>query len=355
MKKLKVAIIGAGQITQVTHIPIYQTLADEVEIIGICDVNYDLALSVANQNNIPNVYGSYEEMFDNIQPDAVSICVPNRFHCATTCYALSKGCHVLCEKPPALSVEETNQMVTLAKETNQLLTFNFHFRHAKEVEILKDKISKNELGNIYGARVQWLRRRGIPGWGNFINKEMQGGGPLIDIGIHMLDTTLYLMDFPEIDYISATSHQQIGTRKGIGLMGDWDPNKFTVEDAVFGFIKFKNGASLSLETSFALNIKEKDVRSVHLFGSMAGASVFPLEIYGEDEFALTETKYPFVENEDRHLKSIKNFVNACLCQTPLVCKSSEALYIQKVIDGLYQSASTGMPFIFESEKKGDSL
>lgn len=346
MSKLKVAIIGAGQIVWASHLPNYEKLSNDAEVIGICDVNYEQAQKTAKQFGIRDAFPSVEEMLNNIAPDAVSVCVPNKFHYETVCYALERGCHVLCEKPPALTAGQAEEMERIAEEKNKILTFNFHFRQGNDMQFLKKKIREGRFGEIYGARVQSIRRRGIPGWGNFTNKEMQGGGPLIDIGIHMLDLALYMMDFPEVDYVCAATHQKIGTRKGIGLMGQWDPKEFTVEDSAFGFIKFKNNASINLETAFALNIKEKDIRNVSLFGEYAGASLFPFEIYGENELSLTNEQYPFAEDTDRHYNSVKNFVSACLGREEPVVKGREAVIVQKIVNSLYESAESGKPVFF---------
>lgn len=345
MKKIKVAIIGAGQIARVSHIPNYQLFSDEIEVVGISDINLQAARELSEQFHIPNYFSNHIEMLEQLKPDSVSVCVPNKFHCQITCDALERGCNVLCEKPPAITVEEAEKMQRMALKHNCLLSFGFHFRYSTEAAFLKDKIEKGEFGDLYAARVQWIRRRGIPGWGNFTNKEIQGGGPLIDIGVHMLDLAIYLMDYPNIDYVCATAHQKIGKKKGVGLMGDWDSDKFTVEDALFGFIKFKNGASINFETSFALNIKEKDIRNVQVFGDKLGATVFPLETFGEDGSQLVNNVYPFKETEDLHYKSIANFVNACLGKETLIVTAEQAVYIQKLICALYDSAESGKPII----------
>ena len=151
------------------------------------------------------------------------------------------------------------------------------------------------------------------------------------------------MNYPDIDYVCATAHEKIGKRKGVGLMGDWDPDKFTVEDGLFGFIKFKNGASINLETSFALNIKEKDIRNVQLFGDKLGAKLFPLEAFGEDGNQLIDVVYPFHEVEDLHYKCIANFVNACLKKETLLVTAKQAIYMQRLICALYNSADSGKP------------
>lgn len=345
MKKLKAAIIGAGQIARISHIPNYRFFQDEIEITGISDTNIETAKDVADQFNIGKFYSNHIEMLDELKPDIVSVCVPNKFHCQIVCDALERGSNVLCEKPPAITVEEAQKMHDTAVRNNKLLSFGFHFRHSDDVAFLKKKITNNELGDIYAATVKWNRRRGIPGWGSFTNKEIQGGGSLIDIGVHMLDLAVYLMDYPEIDYVSATGHQKIGKRKGIGLMGDWDPKKFTVEDGLFGFIKFKNGASINLETAFALNMKEKETRSVELFGDKGGATVFPLEVFGEDGNRLTNISYPSYETEDLHYKSVANFVRSCLGKDTLIVTSEQAVYVQKLICTLYESAKMEKPVI----------
>lgn len=345
MKKLRVGIIGAGQIVRASHIGNYRS-HEAVEIVGICDVNEAAAKSTAEKYGIPKYYKSHMELLKECRPDAVSVCVPNAFHCQITCDALEQGCHVYCEKPPAITVEETEKMKALAEKNGCILTFGFHFRHGKNVSFLKKKIRQGEMGEIYGARVQWIRRRGIPGWGNFTNKAMQGGGPLIDIGSHMLDLAFYLMDYPEIEYVCAAAHDKIGKKGGTGLMGAWDGERFTVEDALFGFIRFKNGASLNLETAFALNIKNKDIRNVSLFGDKQGASLFPLEIFSQEEELLCDQAYPFAEEGDLHGAAIRNFVNACIGTEEILVNPAQALYIQKALCALYESADSGKPVMF---------
>lgn len=344
MDKLRMAIIGSGQIAQVTHIPNYRSM-EEVEIVGICDTRGEAARAVAQKFQIPHHYDSHKEMLQELKPDAVTVCVPNKFHCGIVLDALEAGCHVFCEKPPAISPEEAGRMEEKARETGKFLSYGFHFRASEQVGFLKKKIRQGEMGEIYHAEVKWNRRRGIPGWGSFTNKEIQGGGPLIDIGAHMLDSALYLMDYPEVGYVCASWSDRIGKTSREGLMGSWDPEKFTVEDGLFGHIRFKNGASLALTTTFALNQKERDTRCIRLYGDRLGAEVFPLEIYGEEDGQLYDRQYPFMEMRDWHLDLDQNFVRACLGQEELLVTAGQGTYIQKIIGMLYQSAISGLPVI----------
>lgn len=343
---LKVAVIGSGQIARVSHINHYQSI-EGVEVAAVCDVNSQTARSAAEMFGISKYYDDHIRMLEEVKPDAVSICVPNRFHCRITCDALSRGCHVLCEKPPAITAEEAEEMQKTADKYGKILTFGFHFRHADRVRLLKEKIKNGEFGEIYAGQVQWMRRRGIPGWGNFTNKKLQGGGALIDIGAHMLDLALYLMDYPKLNYVCASASSRIGKQGGTGLLGDWDGEKFTVEDGLFGFIQFADGRSLQLGASFALHIGEKERRNVELYGDRKGCSVFPLEIYADEHGHQVNTAYPLEETRDWHYNCICNFVQSIRTKSRPLVTAEQAVYLQKVIEALYESAETGKPVMIE--------
>lgn len=341
METLRVGIIGAGGIAQGAHLPNYEKCGDKVKVMAIADVVHDLAQKVAKEHDIPHVFESYEDMLQKVELDAVSICVPNKFHAPAAIAALQTGCHVLCEKPPAMTAEEAKAMEDAAQKAGKFLTFGFHFRHMSEVETLKSFIEADELGNIYSARVQAIRRRGIPGWGVFTNKELQGGGPLIDIGVHVLDTALYLMDFPEPDVVLGQTHQKIGNRKGVGLSGDWDWQNFTVEDMAVGMITFKNGATLMLEAAFAANVEKRETLQVSLMGDQGGADLFPLRIYQEKHGTLTDTTPAYLPQRSGHEWEVKRFVDCCLTGTQPISTAKQGVMLQKLINAIYQSAETG--------------
>lgn len=340
MNKLRVGIIGAGQIAQTAHIPNYQKRSD-VEVVALVDRHKEKAQQVAKDFNIPYVFEEASGMFDTCEIDAVSVCTPNKYHAEATILALQSGCHVFCEKPPAITVDEALKMEKAHQMAGKVLTFNLHYRHSAEVETIKKFMQEGELGDIYSARVHALRRRGIPGWGVFTNKEIQGGGPLIDIGIHMLDTALYLMNYPEPEEILAVTHQRIGIHKGVGLMGEWDPETFTVEDAAMGMIRFENGKSLLLETSFALNMKEKSDMSIQLFGDKGGASVFPPELYQEKHGSIVDLNLPYLPESNKYEKSIFDFVDSCLGTKEPLIQTKEGITLQKIIHSFYESARLG--------------
>lgn len=335
MKVIRAAIIGAGNIARTAHIPCYKA-ENDVEIVGISDINYESAKKTAEEFKIPAVYSDAGEMLRSLKPDVVSICVPNKFHYPFTMTALEEGCNVFCEKPPALTLEEAEAMERKAREKGKILYYGFQNRFSSEYE--KAAELKNQLGRITHSKAIWLRRRGIPGWGVFTNREIQGGGPLIDIGVHMLDMTLALLDYPEISYVSATMTDDIGKKGGEGDFGPWSGEKYTVEDSLFGFVVFKNGTSLEIETSFALNQKEKNERNIILYGSDASLSLFPLELYRNDS-----TESIVTEAKDARASLMHNFIASVRGVEEPRIVSSQGTYVQALVEALYASAETLSP------------
>lgn len=342
-EEFRVGIIGAGAIARDVHIPNYLKQGDHVKIVAVTDVVRKNAEKLSEQFNIEHIFTDFHDMLEIVKLDAVSICTPNKFHAEASIAAMKAGCHVLCEKPPAMSVAEAESMARVAKETNKILTYGLCYRHAPEVGALKRFIDADELGHIYAARVHALRRRGIPGWGVFTNKELQGGGPLIDIGVHMLDAALYLMNYPDPDTIFGVTYQRLGSKKGVGMLGDWDWENFSVEDMARGMITFKNGASLILETAFAVNMEKHDEMSVSLMGDEGGADVFPLKIYQEKHDTLIDMTPSYLPRKNRYEQQIERFVNDCFAGNEPLSTADQGVKLQKIINGLYESAEKGMP------------
>ena len=260
MKKLRIGIVGVGSIARVAHICSYNGMED-VEIVAVSDIvpekmNYDQIPATAKK------YADYREMLEKESLDAVDICTPNDLHSEIAVYALEHGKHVFCEKPDAISFEERKRMSEAQQKSGKVLMVMRNNRHTAGSLYLKKCVEAGEFGEIYAGRCGWIRRRGIPGKGGwFTTKSRSGGGPLIDLGVHMLDLAIYLMGnpkavavsgstyckFAEADDISDSEHSSFGEKKEDGI--------FDVEDLATGFIRFENGASLQVEFSWASNIE----------------------------------------------------------------------------------------------------
>ncbi len=170
---------------------------------------------------------------------------------------------------------------------------------------------------------------------------MQGGGPLIDLGSHMLDAALYVLGFPKIVKVTAKMYQKIGNKKNSGTLGSWDPAKYEVEDSLFGFIELEGGRLLQLETSFALNIKETSIMNVQFCGDEAGATLFPAQIYADHAGELVYHLQKEEADQERQQKSMKAFVDRCLGSEAMIANGEQGFIIQRLIEALYQSAEKG--------------
>ena len=339
---VRIGLIGAGGIANGAHIPGYRSLGDQVELVACADVNASTARNTAAQHGIPGVYTDYQEMLEREHLDAVSVCTPNRFHAPAVIAALQAGCHVLCEKPPAMTADEARAMEAAARSSGKLLTFGFMFRFSNEVRAARRYAEAGAFGEIYSGRVTAMRRRGIPGWGVFTNKELQGGGPLIDIGVHMLDAALYVMGYPEPTSVTGVTHTKLGNRTpGVGLMGTWDPERYTVEDICNALIRFDNGASLLLESSFIANIEPTEEMNVRLFGTRAGCKLFPFSVFGEEHGVLTNTQAAWFPGGGSHQREVEHFVRCVRGEAEPVSTPAEAVKIQRIIEAIYRSADAG--------------
>lgn len=342
-RKLRIGIVGAGGIARGVHIPGYLKQDARVEIVAVSDVDAGRAEQTAAEFGIEHWYGDYHEMFRQARLDAVSICTPNKFHHPAALAALEAGCHVLCEKPPAMTVEQARAMEAASVQQSKHLVYGFHYRHTHQVETLKRFVEAGELGDIYAATVHAVRRRGIPGWGVFTNRELQGGGPLVDIGVHMIDTAMHLMGFPKPVEVSAATYQKLGTRPGVGLMGAWDWAHFSIEDMARGFVRFDNGASLVVETAFAANVAKEENMNVSLLGDGGGADLFPLRIYQEKHGSLIDVSPVYLPEDGAHEREIGRFVDLCLGVAPVaelqLCSATEGVAVQVLLDGFYRSAA----------------
>jgi len=346
-KKLKIGIIGSGGIAQSCHMPGYASMPDLCEIKRVCDINPEIATTAADKFQVPSVCSDYREVANDPEIDAVSVATPNAFHMQPTVECLRAGKHVLCEKPLAMNGPEAKQMVRAARDSDRILQVGLNLRFGGPARFIKDYIDRGHMGQIYYARAQALRRRGVPGWGVFIDKEKQGGGPLVDIGVHILDLTLHFMGYPKPVAASGKTWDMLGKNPALtNAWGDYDREKFTVEDMAVGLIRFDNGSVVVLESSFMANI-EGDAFQTQLFGTKAGALVKgwgedPIRIWTEQDRQLLDIKPANVSNvASSHTAEVQAFVGAILEGKPSPVPGEHGMYLNAIFDSLYKSAETG--------------
>lgn len=341
-KKTKVAVIGTGSIAQSKHIPAYMKHPD-AEIVAICDINPETLEKVGNDLELDKKFRflDYSELLKMDEIEAVDICTPNYVHVDPTVKALLAGKHVIVEKPIALNAEEGAAMVDASRKSGKKLMVALCQRWRSDVQALKRFVDAGDMGEIYYARVHALRRRGIPSWGVFTQKDKQGGGPMIDIGVHILDLTLWLMGHPKPIAASGLCYTKFGTRPGlVGLFGAWDHTNYTVEDFATGLVRFENGASLVIESSFAANI-EKNIFNTTLLGTEGGCQLNPLKMFREERQTLIDATPVFLPQVGTHEAEIFDFIEAVREDKPAPVPGEDGLMVTRIIDAIYQSSDEG--------------
>lgn len=359
MKKLKVGIIGCGGIATGKHLPAMVS-AGCYEIKAFCDLIEERAEEAKENYGTEDskAYTDYTELLRNQALDAVYVLTPNKSHSVISIAAMKAGKHVMCEKPMAKTAKEAEAMVQTAKETGKILTIGYQNRYRPDSQYLKSACENGDLGEIYYAKAHAIRRRAVPTWGVFLNEEEQGGGPLIDIGTHALDLTLWMMDNYEPDCVLGSVYKMLGGQTQTGnAWGDWDREKFTVEDSAFAFIRMKNGATIHLEASWALNSLDVDEAKTSLCGTKAGADMkdglrLNYVKYNKqvtEKPALDSTGVAFYEGEGDDEKVLEQhaFYQAVTEGSELVVKPEQALVVTRILEAIYESAATGKTVVFD--------
>lgn len=341
-KRLRVGVIGLGMGR--THIEGWRQ-HPHVDVVAIADADPARLQAVGEKFSIAARYANTEAMLAAGRLDAVSICTPNKFHKQLTLAALDAGCHVLCEKPMAMNAEEGRAMLAAAKHAGRRLMINFSFRFSAASRGLKAQVESGMFGEFYFGRTAWHRRRGMPGFGGwFGTKELSGGGPLIDLGVHRLDLALWLMGYPKPAWVLGSTHDPIASD-----LAAKSGKKFDVEDLAAALIRFENGATLIVEASWAANIQEAELMETRLLGTKAGLLQKNLnEGYTFDAYIFTEKDGAQL---DIHLhppvvpapSSMHDFAQAILTDTPHPAPGEEGLIVMEILDAIYESARTGDP------------
>ena len=363
MEKLRIGIVGCGGIANGKHMPSLKKLADKVEMVAFCDIVPEKAEQAVKDYGTPDAkaYVDYHELLEDKSIDVVHVCTPNRSHAEITVAALEAGKHVMCEKPMAKTAADARLMLDAAKRTGKKLTIGYQNRCYPRCLLLKRACDEGELGEIYYAKAHAVRRRAVPTWGVFLNEYEQGGGPLIDIGTHALDLTLWMMNNYKPKSVMGQTFKKLSDQTETGnAWGDWDPEKFTVEDSAFGFIKMENGATIVLESSWALNTLDVKEAQTTLCGTKGGA-----DMIDPDGLRFNKIKWgrPVVETPDLRAGGVAfyeglgggdpmvvdmaQWINAVLEDKQPLVLPEQALVVSEILEAIYTSAKTGKAVYFD--------
>ncbi|SME99097.1 Gfo/Idh/MocA family protein [Paenibacillus barengoltzii] len=360
MRTVKVGIIGCGLIANDKHMPSLAKV-DNVQMVAFCDLIPERAEAAAKKFGTPDakVFTNYKDLLALEEIEVVHVLTPNSSHASISIDALESGKHVMCEKPMAVTGAEAKAMYEAHLRSGKKLTVGYQSRSSAKSQLLKKMIQNGELGDIYFAKAVATRRRGVPTWGVFLDKEKQGGGPMIDIGTHSLDLILWLMDNYEPEsVVGSVFHKLKHTENAANEWGSWDPNEFEVEDSAFGYVKFKNGATVIIETSWALNIADDSGNLV--CGTKGGADFNnrKLRINGERDGSLFVNEIDVDPNARELFRGekltdfeyeAKQWIHSIVNDTEPLVKPREAMIVSQILEAVYQSAETGKIVYFDQE------
>lgn len=345
--EVDLGFIGLGNIARIHCDRLIESGYESV-IAGGLDVDAQARGSFAAEYDTA-VYEEQTALYDDV--DAVLVTTPNKFHEEYVINALDAGLDVFVEKPLAHTVESARRIAEAAREAEGFCMVGFHNRFRPPVQVLRGYCRDGTMGDISHIEAHYMRRRGIPGRGSwFTRKEIAGGGSLIDIGVHAIDLSLYLLDFPDVVEVSGHTRSQFGPDEEYAYVSMWGedqgPEGFTVDDSSTAFIRCANGATISMEIAWAAN--RPDSQQYVVRGREAGACLD----FAEDSLTLYETAGGEVNHHrttevttaggDPHTSIGERFLDAVAAGEPPGTNTvEEALTVQRVLDAIYRSSKHG--------------
>ena len=336
MSKIRIALAGVGGMSQVVRIPILKKIED-VELVALCDLDEAKVSFVADKYDIPRVYFDIQYMLQREKLDGIFICTPNNLHYPMALASLEKGITTLVEKPLALNFERAERIEQKAKETKTQLVVGMNYRFRDDAIVLKEFMDNNEIGKPFYVKAGWLRQWSRPKLQTWLtDAKISGGGVLIDMGIQLIDLSLWLLNKPKVKNVNAYTYNL--------------HQKENIEDAALAVIQTENDAVITVEVAWRMHM-EKDMNYTHVFGREGGAYMNPLRLYKELHGKLVNvTPIDFESNVDVYKKSfeneISNFIGVVKGEEAPITPVEDGVYIMKVIDAIYKSAKLGKQIDF---------
>jgi predicted dehydrogenase len=343
-KELGVGIIGVGGIAR-THIPGWNA-SEHAELVAGSDISETVLKQFGEQFGVKKLSTDPDALFSDPDIGIIDICTPNMYHTPLAVKALNAGKHVICEKPLAPTPADIRKMIAARDKSGKLLMTAQHFRFSGRSKAMKKEIDSGVLGDIYHARSWMLRRAAAPVRAGFVLKQHSGGGPCIDIGVHILDLTLWFMGHPQPASITGVARAELAHQRGVfSIWGGQLPKQWDVEDFAAAFVRFENGATLILEVSWLLHhdTQGEDMQ-MWLYGTKGGAHWPKCEVlttnYKTMQQYNTAMKYTPDQHEP-HAQECIEFAQAVANGLPSPVPPEQSLIVMAILDGIYRSQEAG--------------
>ena len=339
MSTLNVAILGAGGIARDQHIPAWLSVP-QARVVAAADPSAEALSLVEQRHGIARLERDYQALLDDKTIDVVDVCVPSALHAEVAVAALAAGKHVLCEKPMSTSRAGAEAILRAYRGRDRKLMIAQNMRFEPSVTRLRGYLARHGIGDVYYGRGQWLRRRRVPAKPGFTERRMSGGGPLYDLGVHLLDLAWWLMDCPLPERVTGAVYDHLARRDDLGgEWGQWNPQTIDVEDFAAGMIRFRGGSMLSLEVSWLAPQKEDEFWRLQLFGKQGGVSWPDCTISGETDRTPWDVSLPHVPNMPKsHHLVIQHFADCVLHDRPVMIPPEQSATIIAILESLYESS-----------------
>ena len=361
---VKIGIVGCGGIANGKHMPSLKKLPD-VEMIAFCDIIPERAEKAAAEYGAcgAKIYTDYHELLGIEEIEVVHVLTPNISHSEISIAAMEAGKHVMCEKPMAKTAAEARKMLEAHKRTGKLLSIGYNGRSEAASLYARKLVENGDLGDIYYTRATALRRRGVPCWGVFLNKEAQGGGPIIDIATHSVDRVMWLTGNYDVKSVTASTFLHLGKIPNAANWegwGTWKPEEFEVEDSAFAFVQFHNGMVMNIECSWMINLPEDQFGTIALCGTKAGLDFHEgLRVNGETDGILYVNNVEIGDHQRPRRFGLAmtgveydawQWIEAVKGNGAPLVKPEEALAVSEVLEAIYNSSKLGKTIEFKDGK-----
>ncbi|MEM6393545.1 MAG: Gfo/Idh/MocA family oxidoreductase [Planctomycetota bacterium] len=339
--QVRVGVVGVGGILK-THMPGWEA-SPYTTVAACCDIREDVAQTFAKDRGIEKAYGDYAELLADESIDVIDLAVPTAHHARMTVQALEAGKHVFCEKPLAPTPAEIEQVIAARDKAGKVTCTMQNQRYAPASKALKIRFDAGELGDLYHARLWWLRRAEMPNGPGFVYKKNSGGGPCIDLGVHLLDLALWLMGSPTPTAMIGTARKEVAARPGAWSNSGDIPADMDVEDFAAGFVRLDNGVTLVLEFSWLMHHPEEQVRA-WFYGRDGGATYPDATLYHADnehkQLYNVDLK-PTNNKLGQHAMCCMDFAECLATGKPSPVPAEQSLAVMRILDGLYRSEASG--------------
>ncbi|GAB5464997.1 MAG: Gfo/Idh/MocA family oxidoreductase [Candidatus Kapaibacteriales bacterium] len=328
MSKVKLALLGAGEVAQNFHLPILSGLANvELSVLGNRTIRK--ARTLADKYGIAKAVSSVEEIAEDNNVQAVVLSTPTNVHYEQAKILIQSGKHLLIEKPVVSNSREAVSLAELADEHKVKVMVGMNHRFRSDAKMLKNYSANGNLGDLYFIKSGWSQKKEGLKWQEKIERT-GGKGVLTELGLSLIDSILWIMDFKEVASVRATNFHRISD---------------AYEDISVARIDFKDGSVATIDTSWAIYSGETNYYC-NVYGNTGSARVNPFQLNTSGGDIMKENQSGHLKtNYSLHKKSyaseLKHFIYTVQGHLPLMSNLKEASVSLKILEGLYTSAETG--------------